>query len=243
MATARKALPKSAAGRRRAEGASPATSPTSAEPSRPCFDPYRPELHYMRGPGPAWHAKHRRARSQPSPLRRWPASRRPIVGFRQSSLVSAGPIAARPGFAFFRRAAFAFPPPRPASPPTRIRSRANPQEPPSLRDSSTTTRTSPSRWPTGRASPARSRSPCSTGRSAGIDEIARALQGFDMIVLTRERTAFPTQLIEPCPNVRLIVSTGKRNWMLDVAAAKRARHRGLRHADDRQIRPPASRSA
>lgn len=23
-------------------------------------DPYRPELHYMRGPGPKWHAKHRR---------------------------------------------------------------------------------------------------------------------------------------------------------------------------------------
>jgi hypothetical protein len=23
------------------------------------FNPYRPELHYMRGPGPAWHAKHR----------------------------------------------------------------------------------------------------------------------------------------------------------------------------------------
>jgi len=23
------------------------------------FDPYRPELHYMRGPGPAWHAKHK----------------------------------------------------------------------------------------------------------------------------------------------------------------------------------------
>jgi hypothetical protein len=22
------------------------------------FDPYRPERHYMRGPGPAWHAKH-----------------------------------------------------------------------------------------------------------------------------------------------------------------------------------------
>jgi hypothetical protein len=22
------------------------------------FHPYRPELHYMRGPGPAWHAKH-----------------------------------------------------------------------------------------------------------------------------------------------------------------------------------------
>ena len=22
------------------------------------FDPYRPELHYMRGPGPAWRARH-----------------------------------------------------------------------------------------------------------------------------------------------------------------------------------------
>jgi len=25
------------------------------------FDSYRPELHYMRGPGPKWHAKHTRA--------------------------------------------------------------------------------------------------------------------------------------------------------------------------------------
>jgi len=24
------------------------------------FDPYRPELHYMRGPGPRWRAKHAR---------------------------------------------------------------------------------------------------------------------------------------------------------------------------------------
>jgi hypothetical protein len=24
-------------------------------------DPYRPELHYMRGPGPKWHAKHRQS--------------------------------------------------------------------------------------------------------------------------------------------------------------------------------------
>jgi hypothetical protein len=22
------------------------------------YDPYRPERHYMRGPGPKWHAKH-----------------------------------------------------------------------------------------------------------------------------------------------------------------------------------------
>ena len=25
------------------------------------LDPYRPELHYMRGPGPKWRAKHRHA--------------------------------------------------------------------------------------------------------------------------------------------------------------------------------------
>jgi hypothetical protein len=28
------------------------------------FDPYRPELHYMRGPGPKWHAKHGVATAQ-----------------------------------------------------------------------------------------------------------------------------------------------------------------------------------
>jgi len=26
--------------------------------TRSLFDPYRPELYYMRGPGPKWHAKH-----------------------------------------------------------------------------------------------------------------------------------------------------------------------------------------
>jgi hypothetical protein len=26
--------------------------------ARALFDPYRPELHYMRGRGPKWHAKH-----------------------------------------------------------------------------------------------------------------------------------------------------------------------------------------
>ncbi len=26
--------------------------------SKTLFDPYRPELHYMRGPGPKWHEKH-----------------------------------------------------------------------------------------------------------------------------------------------------------------------------------------
>ena len=30
--------------------------------ARSMFDPYRPELHYMRGPGPKWRAVHVRAR-------------------------------------------------------------------------------------------------------------------------------------------------------------------------------------
>jgi hypothetical protein len=29
---------------------------------RPMLDPYRPELHYMRGPGPKWRAIHVRVR-------------------------------------------------------------------------------------------------------------------------------------------------------------------------------------
>ena len=28
------------------------------------FDPYRPERHYMRGPGPKWHAKHDRVATE-----------------------------------------------------------------------------------------------------------------------------------------------------------------------------------
>jgi hypothetical protein len=31
------------------------------------LDPYRPELHYMRGPGPKWHAKHRPATDDAHP--------------------------------------------------------------------------------------------------------------------------------------------------------------------------------
>jgi hypothetical protein len=31
------------------------------------FDSYRPELHYMRGPGPKWNAKHRQG-SRPSAM-------------------------------------------------------------------------------------------------------------------------------------------------------------------------------
>ena len=38
--------------------------------ARSLFDPYRPELYYMRGPGPKWHAKHDRVSApyQPVPV-------------------------------------------------------------------------------------------------------------------------------------------------------------------------------
>ena len=32
--------------------------------SKDIFDPYRPERHYMRGPGPKWHAKNGSAASK-----------------------------------------------------------------------------------------------------------------------------------------------------------------------------------
>jgi phosphoglycerate dehydrogenase-like enzyme len=54
----------------------------------------------------------------------------------------------------------------------------------------------------------------------GPDEIARALQGFEIVMLMRERTAFPRRVIEALPDLRLLISTGKRNWMLDVEAAR-----------------------
>jgi hypothetical protein len=50
-----------------AQKGSPAASWTASELAdllrliKSLLDPYRPELHYMRGPGPKWHAKHRPA--------------------------------------------------------------------------------------------------------------------------------------------------------------------------------------
>jgi hypothetical protein len=35
---------------------------------REMADPYRPELHYMRGPGPKWHAKHDRTAADFGPM-------------------------------------------------------------------------------------------------------------------------------------------------------------------------------
>lgn len=50
--------------------------------------------------------------------------------------------------------------------------------------------------------------------------VARALQGFGIVCLMRERSPFPRSLIEKLPDLKLIVTTGLKNASIDVAAAK-----------------------
>ncbi|HTK00852.1 MAG TPA: D-2-hydroxyacid dehydrogenase family protein [Bordetella sp.] len=49
---------------------------------------------------------------------------------------------------------------------------------------------------------------------------ASALQPFDVIVIMRERTPFPADLINALPNLRLLVTTGLRNNSVDLPACK-----------------------
>ena len=47
--------------REMAQSANALPARVSAALTKALFDDYRPELHYMRGPGPKWHEKHDRA--------------------------------------------------------------------------------------------------------------------------------------------------------------------------------------
>jgi phosphoglycerate dehydrogenase-like enzyme len=49
--------------------------------------------------------------------------------------------------------------------------------------------------------------------------LARRLHAFDCVVLMRERTPFPRELIDKLPNLRLLITPGQRNASIDVAAA------------------------
>jgi phosphoglycerate dehydrogenase-like enzyme len=55
---------------------------------------------------------------------------------------------------------------------------------------------------------------------ADPDELVATLQPFDVVVLMRERTAFPAALVERLPNLRLLVTTGGRNAAIDLAACR-----------------------
>jgi len=52
-----------------------------------------------------------------------------------------------------------------------------------------------------------------------IPRLAERLQDFDAVVLMRERTPFPRALFQCLPNLRLVVTTGRRNASIDINAA------------------------
>ncbi len=54
----------------------------------------------------------------------------------------------------------------------------------------------------------------------GEAAVADALQGFDVVIGMRERTAFPKSLIDALPNLKLLITTGMRNFSFDMEAAR-----------------------
>ena len=54
----------------------------------------------------------------------------------------------------------------------------------------------------------------------GIDALARRLERFEVLVVMRERTAFPRELFERLPRLRLLVTTGMANAAIDLDAAR-----------------------
>ena len=53
-----------------------------------------------------------------------------------------------------------------------------------------------------------------------LDALAERLAPFDVLVLMRERTPLPAQLSERLPQLRLVVTTGRRNASIDVEALR-----------------------
>ncbi|WP_299935868.1 D-2-hydroxyacid dehydrogenase family protein [uncultured Pelagimonas sp.] len=51
-------------------------------------------------------------------------------------------------------------------------------------------------------------------------ERALALAPYDVLVAMRERTPFPKSLIDQLPNLKLLVTTGMRNFSIDMEAAR-----------------------
>ncbi|WP_431859143.1 D-2-hydroxyacid dehydrogenase family protein [Azospirillum sp.] len=55
---------------------------------------------------------------------------------------------------------------------------------------------------------------------ADRERLVAALEPFDVLVIMRERTPFPADLIARLPNLRLLVTTGTRNLAIDLEACK-----------------------
>jgi phosphoglycerate dehydrogenase-like enzyme len=54
---------------------------------------------------------------------------------------------------------------------------------------------------------------------ADRDTLVEALASFDVVVAMRERTAFPREVLQRLPELRLLVTTGMRNAAIDIDAA------------------------
>ncbi len=54
----------------------------------------------------------------------------------------------------------------------------------------------------------------------GPDQVVAALQDFEIVVATRERTGFPKAVIDALPKLKLLITTGMRNASIDTEAAK-----------------------
>jgi phosphoglycerate dehydrogenase-like enzyme len=52
-----------------------------------------------------------------------------------------------------------------------------------------------------------------------LEDVAAALEPFEIVCAMRERTAFPADLFDALPNLQLLVTTGRRNAAIDLAAA------------------------
>ncbi|NUP02192.1 MAG: D-2-hydroxyacid dehydrogenase family protein [Nonomuraea sp.] len=54
----------------------------------------------------------------------------------------------------------------------------------------------------------------------GLDELVSELAGFDIVVVMRERTPFTAEVFERLPRLRLLITTGMRNFSIDLDAAR-----------------------
>jgi D-3-phosphoglycerate dehydrogenase len=54
---------------------------------------------------------------------------------------------------------------------------------------------------------------------ASAEEVHRALQGFQIVCMMRERTPFLRNTLEALPDLKLLLTTGARNKSIDLAAA------------------------
>jgi D-3-phosphoglycerate dehydrogenase len=78
---------------------------------------------------------------------------------------------------------------------------------------------SPCAWPIGRTCRRTIAWSSSTSASTTSTSAARALADFDVVCVMRERMPVPRALFEKLPKLKLVVTTGKRNASIDMAAA------------------------